>query len=115
MQRRVSDLIGWGASALTLFWSLMASVVVGPTFTRMYEEFGGTLPLWTQICLTPLLTILGGAIPAGVMAWARVAKVNEKQRLYAAIAAVALMFILPALFLIGLYLPLFQMSSAVSG
>jgi hypothetical protein len=112
--RRISDLLGWGAAALTLFWSVAATLSLGPIFTRMYEEVGGEIPIWTQICLTPMFSILGGSIPAAVMIWSVAAKVNEKQRLMAASAAVVLMFLLPALFLVGMYLPLFRMSSAVA-
>jgi type II secretory pathway component PulF len=113
LKGRLSEFIGYSAATLTFLWGVVAAFTITPTFQAMFEDLGGNVPLWTRICMNPVVTVAGGAIPLLVMLLAAALRLDEKRRLYAAIACAVLMFVLPGLFLVAVYLPLFKLTSAV--
>jgi type II secretory pathway component PulF len=91
----------------------MAAVQVGPTFKAMYDDLGGELPGLTVAFLSPIVLMVLGLLPFMVVGGAIGVRAEPKQRTVAAIVAVVLALLFPAAFLVAMYLPLFQLTSAI--
>lgn len=108
-----SDLAGLGAAVLTMLFAAMGALQLAPTFAAMFEDLGGELPLLTRLFLNPLVPIVLGVTPAFAVGGAIALQSEPRVRVGATVFAVAMVFLLPALFLTAMYLPLFRLSSAV--
>jgi hypothetical protein len=96
-------------SALGVAWGLLASLVIAPVYVKMFADFGARLPQLTQWMMKPW-----APLALSVACCAIVASSTRLDAKWLALA-VALVTTLaqPALFLVVLYLPLFEVAGQI--
>lgn len=117
---RARDPIGpWEIAALAIadfFAALVAffGVVLAPTYSGMFRDFGGELPLLTRLFLQPLVPI---AVSAGLMLFTGTALLFPRRAARIALCAVAAFVALLTitLFFVAMYLPIFSLAGNISG
>ena len=89
---------------------------VANTFRGMFQDFGGELPVITLLVLKPWFSIMFAVSGAVVFSlqWHKKIKTNIKHRRTVVIAAFIIVVTAAAVCVIGLYLPIFTMSQALT-
>ncbi|MBL8924030.1 MAG: hypothetical protein JNJ54_34555 [Myxococcaceae bacterium] len=96
-------------SALGVPWALLATFKLGPTFSAMFADFATALPWLTMLVLqpwAPLALALGSFVAVAVSSTAA----PKWAPLVIALATLAAQV---ALFLIGMYLPIWSLAGQV--
>ncbi len=109
----VFEVIGFTVSGLGMLWAIAAAVRVQPAFAKMFTSFGSELPLFTQLCLRPWFPIVLALFAPAITGLGIAIGSSTTARALTMGAAVLLTLGLPALFLIGMYLPIFAIAEAI--
>lgn len=96
-------------SAVGFLWALLASFVIGPTFVKMFADFGSQLPLLTRLFAGPWGP-LGLAFAAFVFV---VGTTRAAPRWVPLVVAIVTTLLQPAIFLIAMYLPIFSLAGRI--
>ncbi len=89
------------------------ALVVGPSFQKMFEDFGGEIPALTRLALMPWFPLLLGLIPASMVALALSGKPSLGVRRGLLVGAMVLSLSASGLCLCALYLPIFEIAGAI--
>ena len=96
-------------SALGVLWSLVASFVIAPVYVKMFADFGSRLPQLTILMVKPWAP-LGLAVGC----FAIVASSSRLEAKWLALTvSVVTTLAQPTLFLMAMYLPIFQIAQAI--
>lgn len=96
-------------SALGVLWGLVATFFVTPVFLKMFVDFDSRLPQWTLLMVKPWAP-LGLAMGC----FAIVASSTRLDAKWLALTvAVVTTLAQPALFLVAMYLPIFEIAQAI--
>ena len=109
----VFDTVGLASGAIGLLWSAAAALEVAPTFSAMFADFGGELPAFTSLCLSPWFPFVLGLAPLVVTGSGIVANASRRTRAILMGATIFLTLALPGIFLFGMYLPVFDIGGAI--
>lgn len=109
----VFDAVGLTFAAFSLIWSAAAGLVVGPTFAKMFGDFGGPLPTLTTLCLQPWFPVALGSIPSLIVGEGLLRNVAQTGRAIRMGFAIVLTLALPCVFLMAMYLPIFVLADAI--
>ena len=96
-------------SALGVLWGLLASIVIGPVYVKIFADFGSPIPQLTQLMVKPWVPL---ALAMGC--FTIVATSTRLEPKWPALT-VALVTTLaqPTLFMIAMYLPIFEVANAI--
>lgn len=106
-------MVGLAFGACGLLWSATATVILAPTFAKMFSDFGGKLPAFTELCLTQWFPLTLGLVPLAVVGAGIFGAATRKLRAILMSVAIFLTLALPVGFLIAMYLPIFSIAGAV--
>lgn len=96
-------------SALGVLWSLVASLVIAPVYVKMFADFGSRLPQLTLLMVKPWAP-LGLAVGC----FAIVASSTRIEAKWLALTvSVVTTLAQPTLFLVAMYLPIFEIAGAI--
>lgn len=96
-------------AAVGVLWALLATLVLAPSFTSMFEDFAATLPWLTRLMVTPWGPLaIAFASVAGVAA-STLARPKWLPLVLAVVGTLAQ----PAVFLVAMYLPIFTLAGQV--
>ena len=96
-------------SALGVLWSLVASLVIAPVYVKMFADFGSRLPQLTLLMVKPWAP-LGLAVGC----FAIVASSTRLEAKWLALTvSVVTTLAQPTLFLMAMYLPIFEIAGAI--
>lgn len=109
----VVDGIGLVFGLFGFAWSVVAVLVVAPKFAEMFADFGGELPAFTKLCLSPWFPFALGLMPLAVSGVGIATNAPRGSRVIFMAVAILLTLATPAVFLIGMYLPIFGISEAI--
>lgn len=109
----VFDVIAFGFSALGVLWSLVMVLAVAPRFSAMFSDFGSELPVFTALYLKPWFPPLLALAPMAIAGAGVVGGAPRALRAVLMAMAIFLTVTLPAVFLVGMYLPIFSLADAV--
>jgi hypothetical protein len=108
------DRIGLAAGGLGVALALVLALRVGPTFRKMFADFGGQLPRATELGLVPWLPPVVALVPPLLIVTCIGFDAPRKARAVLMAASIAMMLGLPAAFLAAMYQPIFALADAVS-
>ncbi len=109
----VPDIVGLAFAVFGLLWSAAAAIQIQPHFKAMFADFGQQLPLFTELCLKPWFPLALGLVPLIVVGEGIARRLTRRDRVLRTGLAIFLTLALPGVFLIGMYLPIFSIASAV--
>lgn len=98
-----------GISAFGVLWALVAGVFVGPSFVKMFADFGTELPLLTRLFIGPWAP-LGLAVASFVFV---VGTLRVSARWVPLAVAIVTTLLQPAIFFIAMYLPIFSIAGRI--
>lgn len=107
------DVAGLGACVFAIVFALYAIFRAQPSFERSLSELGSALPAFTVLCLSPGFVIVVALLPIVVVSDGILRRVSLKGRAIRMVIAVVLAVLGPAMFALGMYLPIFAMAAAV--
>ena len=107
------DIIGLAFGAFGPVWSVAGVLKVAPVSAKIYADFGGKLPVLTELCLSIWFPITLGLVPLAVVGLGIVGNAARWTRAILMGVVILLTFALPAIFLVGLYLPILDIAAAV--
>ena len=110
---RTPDLVSLVACAVGLVWSIAAALQVGPTFARMFADFGGPLPTLTTLFLLPWVPPAVAGLPLVATVAGLVANTGAQARVAAMTFAIVWALAMPGLFLLAMYQPIFSVAGAI--
>ncbi|MFO0722199.1 MAG: hypothetical protein U1E65_00365 [Myxococcota bacterium] len=106
------DWIGAVVGGLVTFVLFVFPIAIGPTFERMFQDFGGTLPKVTELVLQIWFAPLLGVLPLGLLAFGLAQGPLRRRRL-----ALVLAFLVGAtelgLVIWAVYLPVFALAGRI--
>lgn len=109
----IFDIIGFAFGALGLFWAGVMVLAIQPVFVKMFADFQVSLPGFTELCLKPWFPFAMGLIPVLLVSTGVVCRARSRTRVVLMACAILLtLVVLPAVFLIGSYLPIFSIAPA---
>ena len=108
-----ADFVSLAITGAALAALVLAATVWIPSMAKMFDDFGGTLPRLTRL-VASRLWLPGCAVPLALGA-AAAALIPERpaKRTALLVTVAALAVLAVAATVVGVYLPLFQLSSAV--
>jgi hypothetical protein len=109
----VFDYVGFGFSAASLVWAILAVAVFAPPFAAMFEEFSCCLPRLTELFFTPWFPIALGAVPAAVVALGTFGRFGRGVRGLAMSAAILFTLAQPVVFFAAMYLPIAALAEGI--
>ena len=107
------DWIGLVVAFLAASFCLAFPVAVLPTFAKMFQDFGGTLPALTRLMFTGWLPALLGLAPLAPLALALDSKRPVGARRALIVGAFVLALAADAVCLGAMYLPIFELAGNV--
>jgi type II secretory pathway component PulF len=107
------DLVGLGFAVLGLLWATVAVLLVAPSFATMFADLGGQLPTFTRLCLSRWFPFLIGSVPLAVAMVGPVLRAERPTRLLLMGLSIVLSLAMPAIFLVGMYLPIFSIAGSI--
>jgi type II secretory pathway component PulF len=109
----VFDKVGLAVGWVALLAAGLITVKVAPTFGKMFSDFGSRIPAFTQLCLRPWFWFGIALLPFGVVADGVLRNAGMRGRATRLAIAVFLLLLLAPIFWVGMYWPVFALSSAV--
>jgi hypothetical protein len=109
----VFDKVGLAVGWVALLGALFLGFKVAPTFGKMFADFGGQVPAFTQLCLRPWFWLLAALLPFLVVADGVVRNASMRGRATRLAIAVVVVLALIPVFLVGMYAPIFALASAI--
>ena len=110
----VLDWVGLVLVLLPVSFLLTWPWLLAPAYRSMFSDFGGELPLLTQLVLSPWLTLAFAVVSLGLVGGAallRGASIGNRRALAVVAFVVALVGV--AMCFLGVYLPIFQLADAI--
>ena len=96
-------------SALGVLWSLVASLVIAPVYVKMFADFGSRLPQLTLLMVKPWAPL---GLAVGCFAIVASSTRIEAKWLAMTVSVVTTLA-QPTLFLVAMYLPIFEIAGAI--
>jgi hypothetical protein len=109
----VLDVVGLVTSGLALLGALVAVLAIQPAFAEMFSDFGGELPWLTRVALQPWPPLVVALVPLLLVAESALRSVGRTGRMIRVAVSLVVVGIGSALFLMALYLPIFDLAGAV--
>ena len=109
----VHDVVGLAFAALCLLWTISAEVLIAPVFLKMFADYGGRLPTLTILCLSWSFPAIMGVLPLAMTLTGILGRAGRETRVLAMVASILLSVMAPAIFMLGMYLPLWRIASEI--
>lgn len=100
-------------ASLGVMFCCQFALSIGPRFQKLFEDFGGELPVLTRLALMPWFPLLLGLIPALMVALALVGKTSLGVRRGLIVGALFLSLSASGLCLYGIYSPIFVIAEGI--
>ncbi len=107
------DAVGLTFSGICLMWTAVAELYVAPLFLKMFADFNSRLPTLTLLCVTWWFPAILGLLPLALTLASMLSRAPRDARLLTTIAAVLLTLMAPAIFLLGMYMPLWSIAGTI--
>jgi hypothetical protein len=111
----VPEIVGFSFSGLGVLWSAIAAIVLQPAFSRMFVDFGSAdaIPPFTHLCLRPWFPLSLAVLPMLPVGVGVLSRATRPIRVALMSLAILLTLALPAVFLVGMYLPIFRITALI--
>jgi type II secretory pathway component PulF len=110
------DMIGLSVIGIQLFISVTVwPFLVSPTFKKMYEDFGSTIPSLTNLALSPFASVFPALAIGALFSYAllrREERTMKRTRVMLLVCFLGLL-VLQAVLFSAMYLPIFQISNQI--
>jgi hypothetical protein len=108
-----SDWVAAVVASLGTMFCCEVALSIGPRFKKLFEGFGGEMPVLTQLVCMPWFPLLFGLTSACMVAVALVGKTSLGFRRGLIVGASFISLSASALCLHGLYIPIFAIADAI--
>ena len=106
------DIVGLFFASLCVF-EAVGGLVLQPSYRKVFQDFGSTIPLITSLMLNPITLLIAGVVPMALMAEGVLRQRSEKTQLLRCIVGMIGSAGLIAGFVAAIYLPMIGLAAEI--